>query len=262
MARVTVTYENHIAFVRLTRADKMNAVDQEMIDGIIAAGQEVAASDARVAVISGEGKAFCAGIDITGLSGMMGRDPKEVLMPRTHGHGTTNQWQEVAMIWHRMEIPVIAAIHGVCFGAGIQLALGCDIRIAAPGTRFAVMEMKWGIVPDMGGMVLLPKLVRSDVLRRLTYTAEQVETEQAADWGLITEISDDPLAAATALAETIAGKSPSAIRAAKKLIHLAETAEAQDVLEAESRIQSQLIGKPEQMEVIAAQMQKRAPVFK
>jgi enoyl-CoA hydratase/carnithine racemase len=237
----------------------MNAVDQEMIDGIIAAGQEVAASDARVAVISGEGKAFCAGIDITGLSGMMGKDPKEVLMPRTHGHGTTNQWQEVAMIWHRMEIPVIAAIHGVCFGAGIQLALGCDIRIAAPGTKFAVMEMKWGIVPDMGGMVLLPKLVRSDVLRRLTYTAEQVETAQAERWGLVTE---DPLAAAMELAETIAGKSPSAIRAAKKLIHLAETEEAQDVLEAESRIQSQLIGKPDQMEVIAAQMQKRAPVFK
>ena len=262
MARVTVTYENHIAFVRLTRADKMNAVDQEMIDAIIAAGQEIADSDARVAVISGEGKAFCAGIDITGLSGMMGKEPKEVLMPRTHGHGTTNQWQEVAMIWHRMEIPVIAAIHGVCFGAGIQLALGCDIRIAAPGTRFAVMEMKWGIVPDMGGMVLLPKLVRSDVLRRLTYIAEQVETAQAAEWGLVTEVADDPLAAATALAETIAGKSPSAIRAAKKLIHLAETEEAQDVLEAESRIQSQLIGKPEQMEVIAAQMQKRAPVFK
>ena len=262
MARVTVTYENHIAHVRLTRADKMNAVDQEMIDGIIAAGEEVAASDARVAVISGEGRAFCAGIDITGLSGMMGKDPKDALMPRTHGHGTTNQWQEVAMIWHRMEIPVIAAIHGVCFGAGIQLALGCDIRIAAPGTKLAVMEMKWGIVPDMGGMVLLPKLVRTDVLRRLTYTADPVEAEQAERWGLVTELAEDPLAAAMDLAATIAGKSPSAIRAAKKLIHIAETQEAQDVLEAESHIQAALIGKPEQMEVIAAQMQKRAPEFK
>ncbi len=262
MARVTVTYQNHIAFVRLTRADKMNAVDQEMIDGIIAAGQEVAASDARVAVISGEGRAFCAGIDITGLSGMMGKDPKDALMPRTHGHGTTNQWQEVAMIWHRMDIPVIAAIHGVCFGAGIQLALGCDIRIAAPETRFAVMEMKWGIVPDMGGMVLLPKLVRSDVLRRMTYTAEPVDTDQAAAWGLITEVADDPLAAATALAETIAGKSPSAIRAAKKLIAIAESKPDIDVLEAESEIQSRLIGKPDQMEVIAAEMQKRPAQFK
>ena len=261
MTRVIVTYENHIAFVRLTRADKMNAVDQAMIDGIIAAGQEVAASDARAVVISGDGKAFCAGIDITGLAGMMGKDPAEGLMPRTHGDGTTNQWQEVAMIWSRMDIPVIAAIHGVCFGAGMQLALGADIRIAAPGTRFAVMEMKWGIVPDMGGMVLLPKLVRSDVLRRLTYTAEQVETQQALAWGMITEISDDPLAAATTLAETIAGKSPSAIRAAKRLIAIAETEDTATVLEAESRLQSALIGKPHQMEVIAAQMGKRRASF-
>jgi len=262
MARVTVTYENHIAFVRLTRADKMNAVDQDMIDGIIGAGREVAASDARAVVISGEGKAFCAGIDITGLAGMMGKDPADVLMPRTHGDGTTNQWQEVAMIWSRMDIPVVAAIHGVCFGAGMQLALGADIRISAPGARFAVMEMKWGIVPDMGGMVLLPKLVRSDVLRRLTYTAEQVEAEQAMAWGLITEIADDPLATATVLAEVIAGKSPSAIRTAKRLIAIAEIEDAATVLEAESRLQSELIGKPHQMEVIASQMGKRPAVFK
>ncbi|GAA6176706.1 crotonase/enoyl-CoA hydratase family protein [Sulfitobacter pacificus] len=262
MTRVTVTYENHIAFVRLTRADKMNAVDQEMIDGIIAAGQEVAASDARAVVLSGEGRAFCAGIDITGLSTMMGKDPAEVIKPRTHGEGTTNQWQEVAMIWSRMEIPVIAAIHGVCFGAGMQLALGADIRIAAADARFAVMEMKWGIVPDMGGMVLLPKLVRSDVLRRLTYTAEQVSASQAADWGLITEIAEDPLAAATALATTIAGKSPSAIRAAKRLITIAESQDAATVLAAESSIQAALIGKPHQMEVIAAEMGKRPAVFK
>lgn len=137
MSRVSVAFENHIAFVRLTRADKMNAVDQEMIDAIIAAGTEVAASDARCVVLSGEGKAFCAGIDISGLSGMIGKDPADLLMPRTHGEGTTNQWQEVAMVWARMDIPVIAAIHGVCFGAGLQLALGADIgsRHRTPASR-------------------------------------------------------------------------------------------------------------------------------
>lgn len=262
MSRVSVTYENHIAQVRLTRADKMNAVDQGMIDAVIAAGQEVAASDARCVVLSGEGKAFCAGIDISGLSGMIGKDPAELLMPRTHGGGTTNQWQEVAMIWARMDIPVIAAIHGVCFGAGMQLALGADIRIAAPGTKFAVMEMKWGIVPDMGGMVLLPKLVRTDVLRRLTYTAEQIDAAQAERWGLITEIADDPLAAAIALATVIAGKSPSAVRAAKRLIAVAETADEATVLDAESRAQCELIGKPHQMEVVAAEFGKRPAVFR
>ncbi|MEO0866771.1 MAG: crotonase/enoyl-CoA hydratase family protein, partial [Pseudomonadota bacterium] len=198
--RVTVTYDNHIAHVELTRADKMNAVDQAMIDAVIAAGNEVAASDARVCVISGQGKGFCAGIDIGGLGAMIGKDPNDLLMPRTHGDGTTNQWQEVAMVWTRCPMPVIAAVHGVCYGAGLQLALGADIRIAAPDARFAVMEMKWGIVPDMGGMVLLPRLVRGDVLRRLTYTAEPVEAEQARDWGLVTELADDPLAAAMDLA--------------------------------------------------------------
>lgn len=267
MSRVSVTYKDHIAHVRLTRADKMNAVDQEMITAVIAAGDEIAASDARVVVISGEGKAFCAGIDISGLSGMIGKDPAELLMPRTHGAvadgvNTTNQWQEFAMVWARMDIPVIAAVHGVCFGAGIQLALGADIRIAARDAQFAVMEMKWGIVPDMGGMVLLPKLVRSDVLRRLTYTAEPVGAEQAERWGLVTELADDPLAAAQKLAQTIAGKSPSAIRAAKRLIAVAETADAAIVLDAESREQVDLLGKPDQMEVIAAAFGKRAAVFK
>ena len=262
MSRVSVTYENHIAHVRLTRADKMNAVDQDMITAVIAAGNEVAASDARAVIVSGEGKAFCAGIDISGLSGMIGKDPAEMLMPRTHGNGTTNQWQEFAMVWSRMDIPVIAAVHGVCFGAGIQLALGADIRIASPDAKFAVMEMKWGIVPDMGGMVLLPRLVRSDVLRRMTYTAEPVGVEQAERWGLVTEIADDPLAAAQALAETIAGKSPSAIRAAKRLIGVAETADAEAVLDAESREQVDLMGKPHQMEVVAAALGKREAVFK
>ena len=262
MSRVSVTYENHIAHVRLTRADKMNAVDQAMIDAIINAGQEVAASDARVAVLSGEGKAFCAGIDISGLSGMIGKDPTELLLPRTHGEGSTNQWQEVAMIWHRLEIPVIAALHGAVYGAGMQLALGADIRIASPDAKFAVMEMKWGIVPDMGGMVLLPPLVRTDVLRQLTYTATPIKADRAEKWGLVTELAEDPLAAAMDLAGVIAGKSPSAIKAAKRLISLAETADAQTVLNAESQEQAELMGKPHQMEVVAAEFGKRPAVFK
>ena len=262
MSRVSVTYENHIAHVRLTRADKMNAVDQAMIDAIIDAGQEVAASDARVVVLSGEGNAFCAGIDISGLSGMIGKDPAELLLPRTHGEGCTNQWQEVAMIWHRLEIPVIAALHGAVYGAGMQLALGADIRIASPDAKFAVMEMKWGIVPDMGGMVLLPPLVRSDVLRQLTYTATPIKADRAEKWGLVTELAEDPLAAAMDLAGVLAGKSPSAIKAAKRLISLAETADAQAVLNAESQEQAELMGKPHQMEVVAAEFGKRPAVFK
>ena len=150
----------------------------------------------------------------------------------------------------------------VAFGGGLQLALGADIRIASPDAKLAVMEMKWGLVPDMGGMALLPALVRSDVLRQLTYTARPVSADQAERWGLVTSLSGDPLAAARELAEEIAGKSPSAIRGAKRLIEVAETAGRSEVLLAESREQVQVLGKPEQMEVIAAQMQGRKAVFK
>ena len=261
MARVSVAYENHIARVTLTRADKMNAMDPDMIDAIIAAGQEVAASDARAVVLSGEGNAFCAGLDVMSFSAMAGQDPQDLIMPRTHGD--TNRWQEVALVWRRVPVPVIAAIHGVCYGAGFQLAMGADIRIAAPDSTFAVMEMKWGLIPDMGGMVLLPQLARSDVIRQLTYTARPIGADQAERWGLLTSLAEDPVAAAGELAAEIAGKSPSAIRAAKRLIDLAESgADRETVLMAESQEQADLVGKPDQMEVIAASMQKRAPVFK
>ena len=261
MSRVIVTTADHIAHVQLNRPEKRNAVDPEMFEALSAAGQEVAASDARAVVLSGAGEGFCAGIDIGSLGGMVGKDIEAMIMPRTHGAGTTNRWQEAAMVWHRLDVPVIAALHGVCFGAGLQIALGADIRIAAPDTRLAVMEMKWGIVPDMGGMVLLPRLVRSDVIRQLVYTAAPLDAAKAERWGLVTEVSDTPLETAFALARDIAGKSPKAIRAAKALISCAEKGGENEVLLEESRLQAGLIGTPEQMEVIAAQFANRAPVF-
>jgi enoyl-CoA hydratase/carnithine racemase len=169
--------------------------------------------------------------------------------------------QELALIWRRIPVPVICAIQGAAYGGGLQIALGADIRIAHPEAKLAVMEMKWGIIPDMGGMVLLPKLVRSDVLRLLTYTARPIGAAQAADWGLVTKLSDDPQTEALALAENIASQSPSAIRAAKRLIDFAETNPRADVLLAESSEQVDLIGKPDQMEVVMAQMQGRKPEF-
>ncbi len=261
MTRVTVEIKDHIAHVTLSRADKMNAVDIDMAEAIVAAGEQIKADgDVRAVVLSGEGKSFCAGLDVMNFAKFAGSDPHKLVMPRTHG--LSNLFQQVAMVWHDLPIPVIAALHGAVFGAGLQLAMGADIRIAHPDSKLAIMEMKWGLIPDMGGMVLLPKLVRSDVLRRLTYTAEPVLAPKAAEWGLVTELSDDPLASALALAETIASKSPSAVQAAKRLIAVAESGAAEaEVLLAESQEQADLIGKPHQMEVIAANMQKRAPKF-
>ncbi|MCL6285295.1 crotonase/enoyl-CoA hydratase family protein [Ruegeria sp. 2012CJ41-6] len=260
MARVSIEYENHVAHVTLTRGDKGNALDSEMIKAIVAAGQEVAASDARAVVLSGEGDNFCAGLDMSIFAAMGGGNVESWLNARDFGDA--NEPQEVALAWRRVPVPVIAALKGAVFGGGLQLALGADIRIAAPGTKLAIMEMKWGLVPDMGGMVLLPHLMRSDALRQMIYTARPVSAERGAEWGLVTEIHDDPLAAARALAEEIASKSPSAIRAAKRLIDLSERAERADALLAETAEQLALIGKPDQMEVVAANMQGRKPAFK
>ncbi|MEO9778109.1 MAG: crotonase/enoyl-CoA hydratase family protein [Sedimentitalea sp.] len=260
MARVSVDYQNHIARVTLTRGEKMNALDDEMFQAIVAAGQEVAASDARAVVLSGEGKSFCAGLDLASFAKMGQVDPEEWLMGRSHGD--TNLLQEMSLVWRRVPVPVIAALQGAVYGGGLQLALGADIRIAAPDAKLSLMEMKWGLVPDLGGMVTLPPLVRSDVLRLMTYTAEPIPAEQGERWGLVTQLANDPLAAALELATTIAGKSPSAIRAAKRLIDVAETQDREAVLLQESRESAGLIGKPDQMEVIGAQMQGRAPNFK
>ena len=248
MPRVSVEIQDHVAQVRLTRGDKMNAFDSAMIEDLIAAGQSLTGEDVRAVVLSGEGKAFSAGLDVASFAALATQDPEEVLVPRTHGD--TNDFQEVALIWHKLPVPVIAAVQGTCFGAGLQVALGADIRIAAPGTKMSVMEMKWGLVPDMGGMVRLPHLAPSDVVRRLIYTGEVFQAEAALGWGLVTELACE-----------IAGKSPSAVRAAKRLMAVAESGPEAEVLLAESREQAALIGKPHQMEAVMANMQKRKPSF-
>ena len=260
MSRISIAYKDDIAHVTLTRGDKMNALDDAMIKAILSAGREVAAACIRAVVLSGEGKSFCAGLDMASFASMVHTDPTEWLMTRCHEDA--NEMQELALIWRRVPVPVICAIHGAAYGGGLQIALGADIRIAHPEAKLAVMEMKWGIIPDMGGMVLLPKLVRSDVLRLLTYTARPIGAQQAADWGLITKLSDDPLTEALVLAENIAGQSPSAIRAAKRLIDIAETRTRAEVLLAESTEQVDIIGKSDQFEVVMAHMQGRKPEFK
>lgn len=253
--RVTIQISEGVADVRLARPDKLNALDPAMFAGIIAAIRRLEQEPGlRAVVLSGEGRGFCAGLDMASMaSAGSGTD----LMARTRG--LANDFQAVAWGWRTLPVPVIAAVHGVAFGGGLQIASGADIRIAAPGTRLSVMEMKWGIVPDMAGYALWRGNVRDDALRELAYTAREFDAEEGQRLGFVTNIAHDPHAEAMALARAIAGRNPHAIRAAKRLANL-ET-DAADTLLAESREQAALLRTPNQIEAVMANMQKRPPAF-
>ena len=259
--RVSVTQgDNGVAEVRLSRPDKMNALDPAMFEAIIAAGQHLCtAPGVRAVVLSGEGKAFCAGIDITTF-GDAGKNGGQPITARTHGN--TNIFQEVAFVWRRVPAPVIAAIHGVCFGGGMQIASGADIRIVHPQARMAIMEMKWGLVPDMAGYPLWRGLVRDDILRELVYTNREFSGAEAQGLGLATYIDEDPLARALAMANEIADRNPQAIRAAKRLSNAMHDEDTDALLMAESEEQGAIIRQPNQVEAVMAGMQKRKAVFK
>lgn len=254
--RVSITVTDQIADVRLTRADKMNAIDPAMFAGIGQAIDELAGmSDVRCVVLSGEGRAFCAGLDMASMqAGGSGtgreRNDQGSILP-----------QHVTWGWRNLPMPVIAAVHGVAFGGGFQIMSGADIRIAAPGSRFAIRESYWGLVPDMAGFPIWRGLVRDDVLRELAFTAREFDADEALGHGFVTRIADDPHAAAMELARAIAGRSPHAIRGIKRLCNMAHDADPRAMLEAETLEQMAVIGKPNMMEQVAANMQKRSPVF-
>src|ERR1700754_2694314 len=213
--RVAVAVSDHVATVTLTRADKHNALDVPMFEQINAAADRVAAEPGvRAVVLCGEGPSFCSGLDVVSI--MAAGDGLDGLVERVRGE-VPNWFQRVAHAWIELPMPVIAALHGNCFGGGLQIALGADIRIAAPDTRLSVMEVKWGLVPDMGITQTLPRLIPIDVAKELTFSGRIVSGSDALALGLVTRNSDDPLASALALAEEIAQKSPDAIRAAKRL---------------------------------------------
>ncbi len=251
--------EDGVAQVRFTRADKMNALDPEMFERIIEAGHVLhKMKGVRVVFLSGEGRAFCAGLDLSNFARKPSPDEPD-LTERTHGNA--NRAQQAAMVWRKLPVPVIAAVHGVCFGGGLQIASGADIRVVHPETRMAIMELKWGLVPDMGGYALWRGLVRDDVLRELVYTNREFTGAEAKEIGLATFVEDDPLARATAIASEIANRNPHAIRAAKRL-HAGMTDRDTDAILLEESIEQHAIMRSKnQVEAVMAGMEKRAPAF-
>lgn len=266
-ARVRIEIDDSgVADVRLARPDKMNAVDSAMFVEVAEAGRALARDRSlRAAVLSGEGPSFCAGLDTSTFSALAGGEdgaggPRFEAF-RTEPGEAANAAQQFAWAWHDLPVPVIAAIHGVCFGAGIQLALAADIRFVAPDARVSILEMKWGLVPDVTGTQTLRHLLPLDVIKELTYTARILSGSEAAELGLATHVADDPHAAAMALAHEIAGRSPTAVRAAKRLLDAAAVTRPDDGLRLEAELQRGLIGSPNQVEAVMANLQKRAPEF-
>jgi len=264
--RVSISISEGVADVRLVRADKMNALDQAMFEALVAATERLSKEKGvRVVVLSGEGRAFCAGLDMgrfaamkeKGGNGIPGGENRD-LTKRTHGQA--NFPQQAVWGWRQLPVPVIAAVHGVAFGGGFQLSLGADMRFLAPDARMSIMEIKWGLVPDMAGTPILASLVRDDILRDLTYTGRIFSAQEALTYGLATRICDDPRASALEVAREIAGKSPDAIRAAKRLLNNLSVDPGPALL-SESVEQQKLIGSANQTEAVRANLEKRAPKF-
>jgi enoyl-CoA hydratase/carnithine racemase len=261
--RVTIEIADGVAEVTLNRPDKLNALDPAMFDAIIAAGERLSRTKGlRAVVLVGAGKGFCAGLDKASFAAMAGRSAGQQfadIVARTHG--IANAWQQATYVWRALPVPVIAAIHGVAFGGGFQIALGADIRYVAPDARLAILEIKWGLVPDMGGIALMRELTRSDVIRELAMTGRVFSGEEALTYGFATSLHADPLAAARATAKEIAARSPHAVRAIKRLLNASADADTSAILLVESKEQATLLASPNQIEAVRAGMEGRPGRF-
>ncbi len=255
---------NGVADVRLNRADKYNALSGEMFDAITEAGESfIDNKSVRAIVLSGNGRGFCAGLDFSSFRGMAGDTDGTPVTTRRQSSGKTpgNTAQQPGMVWKQVPVPVIAAVHGVAFGGGFQIAMGADIRIAAPDARFSVMEIKWGLIPDCSISQTLRDFVRLDIAKELTFTGRIFEGVEAAELGVVTRVSDSPLEAALEMAETIASKSPSAIRLGKELFDQSWRASEAEGLNLEAQLQGRLIGRGNQVEAVNANFEERAPQY-
>ena len=261
--RVSVALaDDGVADVRLNRPDKLNALDAEMFDALVAAGDSLSRErGVRAVVLSGEGRAFCAGLDFSGFRQTAQGGPSRNLFDRS-APSPANHAQRAAWVWRELPVPVIAAVHGVAYGGGLQIALAADVRLLAPDARLSVRELHWGLVPDMSGTQTLRHLVRLDVAKELTYTARILGAEEAVRLGLATRVAESPRDEAFALAREIAGRSPDAVRAAKRLLEGAYEGDVASGLALEEEMQRAVIGKPNQVEAVRANLEQRPPRFR
>lgn len=262
--RVVVSVTAGVADVRLNRPEKLNAFDAAMFSGLVAAGERIKADrHVRAVVISGEGRGFSAGLDLSMFSLMAAGNGAGVVSDLTGSRqdGPANAAQRAVWVWRELEVPVIAAVHGPALGAGFQLALGADLRVVAPDASMSVLEIRWGLIPDMSGTYMLPRLVGPDVAKELTWTGRMVGGEEALRIGLATRLAEDPRASALELAATLAKASPHAIRQGKRLLDASPGRGPAEQLADEAATMASLIGSANQTEAVAAWFDKRDPSF-
>ena len=261
--RVSIHRDGHIAHVELSRPDKINALDPPMFEALAAAGDELRAdATVRCVVLSGSGRGFSAGLDFASFAALA-TDPSGLAHFMGQYPGSpANRAQQAAWTWVALPVPVVAAIHGVCFGGGLQVALGADLRIVAADAQLSVMEIKWGLIPDMSGPQTMRRVLPLDVAKELTFSGRVVDGREAVSLGLATRVADDPLEEAFAVARSIAAQNPDAIRAAKRLLDTTWQLPPEEGLALEARLQTDLIGSANQLEAVAANLQNRAPQFR
>lgn len=260
--RVSIDIKYHVATVMLDRADKHNAVDMAMFEALAAAGDSIRNdSSVRAVVLYGAGKNFCSGIDVSVFGGEgIGAVGDKLMSPREKS--PANVFQSAAWVWQEVQAPVIAALQGIVFGAGLQIALGADIRYASPDVRMSIMEIKWGLIPDMAISCTARHLLSRDKIKELAFTGRILSGSEAIEAGLVTSLDDDPLQAAQSLASEIAGRSPDAIRAIKKLVDECWQTDVAACLCREADLQTSVMGRTNQIEAVAANVEKRAPDFR
>lgn len=273
--RVSIEVDLGIADVRLNRPDKLNALDGAMFQGIVEAGEALKAdSSVRVVVLSGAGRGFCAGLDFGSFQAMAGGGASADPAPAEGGGDggslgaigetggrITHLGQQACWVWQELDVPVVAAVHGAALGGGLQIALGADLRIVAPDAKLSVLEARWGLIPDMTGTAVLPRLVGLDVAKDLTFTGRMVSGTEAVQLGLATRVADDPHAAAMELAADLVTKSPDALREAKRLLNLSGTRPIAEQFADERATMGSLIGSPNQVEATMAYFEQRPPKF-
>jgi enoyl-CoA hydratase/carnithine racemase len=260
---VRIEKQDGIADVRMVRADKLNAMDLPMFAALVDAGLELAADRSlRAVVLSGEGRAFSAGLDVPAVMSGLGQRAGGPRLSDPSDGSPANHAQRAAWVWQEVPVPVIAAVHGVAYGAGLQVALGADIRFVAPDAKLSIRETHWGLIPDVGLTQTIRHVVGLDVAKELTFTARVISGAEAKELRLATHLSDDPHRDALALAREIAGRSPDAVRAAKRLLNTALLGGVADGLRLEAELQRTLVGKANQLEAVKANLEKREPRFR